>query len=303
MTKTAFLFPGQGSQSVGMLSEQVNQHPLLMETLNHASEILGYDVVELIQHGPAETLNQTDKTQPILLATSVGLWRSYEALGLDKPDYLAGHSLGEYSALVCAEVLSFYDALTLVEKRGQFMQEAVSAGEGAMYAIIGLSDEQVIACCAEASSIGVVSAVNFNSPGQVVIAGATKAVEEAGRLCKEAGAKRALPLPVSVPSHCLLMKPAAQKLEKALESIDFSAPKIPVLHNVDASVCEDPQAIKQLLVAQLYSPVLWTQTIQNLLKNDVKRMLECGSGKVLTGLNKRIDKSISSTSICDLDEF
>lgn len=303
MTKTAFLFPGQGSQAVGMLSEQINQHPLLMETLNHASEILGYDVVELIQHGPADVLNQTDKTQPILLALSVGLWRAYEALGLEKPDYLAGHSLGEYSALVCAEVLSFHDALTLVEKRGQFMQQAVSSGEGAMYAIIGLSDEQVVACCTEVSSIGVVSAVNFNSPGQVVIAGATKAVQEAGRLCKEAGAKRALPLPVSVPSHCLLMKPAAEQLEKALESIKFSEPKIPVLHNVNASVCEDAQAIKRLLVEQLYSPVLWTQTIQHLHQYGVEQMIECGPGKVLTGLNKRIDKSISSMSICDLDKF
>lgn len=247
MSKFAIVFPGQGSQAVGMLAELGEQYDVVKQTFAEASEALGYDLWALVQEGPVENLNETFRTQPALLAASVAIWRVWQELGLEQPANLAGHSLGEYSALVCAGVIDFKEAIKLVELRGQLMQEAVPAGVGAMYAIIGLDDESIAKACEEAAQDEVVSPVNFNSPGQVVIAGNKAAVERAGALCKEAGAKRALPLPVSVPSHCALMKPAAEKLADALEALEFNAPALPVINNVDVAAETDPAKIKDAL--------------------------------------------------------
>ncbi|GAM56993.1 malonyl CoA-acyl carrier protein transacylase [Vibrio ishigakensis] len=299
MSKFAIVFPGQGSQSLGMLAELGEQHEVVKQTFAEASEVLGYDLWALIQDGPAEDLNQTQRTQPALLAASVAIWRVWNEQSLATPELVAGHSLGEYSALVCAGVIDFKEAIKLVELRGQLMQQAVPAGTGAMYAIIGLGDEEIAKACEEAAQGEVVSPVNFNSPGQVVIAGNKDAVERAGALCKEAGAKRALPLPVSVPSHCALMKPAADKLAEALESIQFNTPALPVINNVDVEAATDPAVIKQALVRQLYSPVRWTETVQSMHEQGVEKLLELGPGKVLTGLTKRIVKSLSAAAVND----
>ncbi|ASG04079.1 ACP S-malonyltransferase [Vibrio anguillarum] len=300
MSKFAIVFPGQGSQSVGMLAELGQQYDVIQQTFAEASEVLGYDLWALVQNGPVEDLNQTSRTQPALLASSVALWRLWQSLGLEQPALLAGHSLGEYSALVCAGVVDFKQAIKLVELRGQLMQEAVPAGVGAMSAIIGLDDELIAKACEEAAQGEVVSPVNFNSPGQVVIAGNKDAVERAGQLCKEAGAKRALPLPVSVPSHCALMKPAADKLAVALQSIEFNAPQIPVINNVDVIAEIDPAKIKDALVRQLYSPVRWTECVQLMNEQGIEKLLEVGPGKVLTGLTKRIIKSLESAAVNDI---
>ncbi|AQP35747.1 MULTISPECIES: ACP S-malonyltransferase [Vibrio] len=300
MSKFAIVFPGQGSQSVGMLAELGQQYDVIQQTFAEASEVLGYDLWALVQNGPVEDLNQTSRTQPALLASSVALWRLWQSLGLEQPALLAGHSLGEYSALVCAGVVDFKQAIKLVELRGQLMQEAVPAGVGAMSAIIGLDDELIAKACEEAAQGEVVSPVNFNSPGQVVIAGNKDAVERAGQLCKEAGAKRALPLPVSVPSHCALMKPAADKLAVALQSIEFHAPQIPVINNVDVIAEIDPAKIKDALVRQLYSPVRWTECVQLMSEQGIEKLLEVGPGKVLTGLTKRIIKSLESAAVNDI---
>ncbi|MGL0816670.1 ACP S-malonyltransferase [Vibrio vulnificus] len=300
MSKFAIVFPGQGSQAVGMLAELGEQYEIVKQTFAQASEALGYDLWALVQNGPAEDLNQTFRTQPALLASSVALWRVWQELGLAQPENLAGHSLGEYSALVCAGVIDFQEAIKLVELRGQLMQEAVPAGTGAMYAIIGLDDEAIAKACEEAAQGDVVSPVNFNSPGQVVIAGSKDAVERAGALCKEAGAKRALPLPVSVPSHCALMKPAAEKLAVALESIEFKAPQLPVINNVDVVAETDPAKIKDALVRQLYSPVRWTESVELMSSQGVEKLLEMGPGKVLTGLTKRIVKSLEAAAVNDV---
>ncbi|MBE4617807.1 ACP S-malonyltransferase [Vibrio navarrensis] len=300
MSKFAIVFPGQGSQAVGMLAELGEQYDIVKETFAQASEALGYDLWSLVQNGPAEDLNQTFRTQPALLASSVAIWRVWQQLGLAQPANLAGHSLGEYSALVCAGVIDFKQAIKLVELRGQLMQEAVPAGTGAMYAIIGLDDEAIAKACEDAAQGEVVSPVNFNSPGQVVIAGSKDAVERAGVLCKEAGAKRALPLPVSVPSHCALMKPAADKLAIALESIEFNAPQIPVINNVDVVAETDPAKIKDALVRQLYSPVRWTESVELMSNQGVEKLLEMGPGKVLTGLTKRIVKSLEAAAVNDM---
>ncbi|MDG3087623.1 ACP S-malonyltransferase [Vibrio hannami] len=300
MSKFAIVFPGQGSQAVGMLSELGEQYEVVKNTFAEASEALGYDLWALIQNGPAEDLNQTFRTQPALLASSVAIWRVWQELGLEQPEYLAGHSLGEYSALVCAGVIDFKEAIKLVELRGQAMQEAVPAGVGAMYAIIGLADDAIAKACEEAAQGEVVSPVNFNSPGQVVIAGNKAAVERAGALCKEAGAKRALPLPVSVPSHCALMKPAAEKLEAALQAIEFNTPAIPVINNVDVIAETDPAKIKDALVRQLYSPVRWTEGVQKMSEDGVEKLLELGPGKVLTGLTKRIVKTLTAAAVNDV---
>ncbi len=297
MSKTAFVFPGQGSQTVGMLADLAVAYPEVEACFAEASEVLGYDLWELTQQGPAESLNETHRTQPALLAASVAVWRVLETQGIGKPDFLAGHSLGEYSALVCAGVIAFKDAISLVEKRGIYMQQAVPAGTGAMMAIIGLDDTAVVGACEQATQGEVVSAVNFNSPGQVVIAGSKAAVERAGVLCKEAGAKRALPLPVSVPSHCQLMKPAADKLAELLADIEFNSPSIPVINNVDVQPELDGDAIKNALIRQLYSPVRWTESVQYLVNEGVSDVLEVGAGKVLAGLIKRIDKTVQSSSI------
>lgn len=300
MSKFAIVFPGQGSQSVGMLAELGQQYDVIQQTFAEASEVLGYDLWALVQNGPVEDLNQTYRTQPALLASSVALWRLWQSLGLEQPALLAGHSLGEYSALVCAGVVDFKQAIKLVELRGQLMQEAVPEGVGAMSAIIGLDDELIAKACEEAAQGEVVSPVNFNSPGQVVIAGNKDAVERAGQLCKEAGAKRALPLPVSVPSHCALMKPAADKLAVALQSIEFNAPQIPVINNVDVIAEIDPAKIKDALVRQLYSPVRWTECVQLMNEQGIEKLLEVGPGKVLTGLTKRIIKSLESAVVNDI---
>ena len=299
MTNFTFAFPGQGSQSVSMLSELAESFPVVMQTYQEASDVLGYDLWSLIQNGPAEDLNQTDKTQPALLAASVAIWRVWLEQGGEKPSVIAGHSLGEYSALVCAGVLDFQDAIKLVELRGKLMQEAVPAGTGAMSAIIGLDNDKIATCCEDAAQGQVVSAVNFNSPGQTVIAGNKEAVERAGVLLKAAGAKRVLPLPVSVPSHCELMKPAAIKLAAALEGVAFNTPSISVINNVDVEVESDPIKIKEALVRQLFRPVRWTEIIEKMAGNGITLQIEAGPGKVLSGLVRRIDKSFSAQYIND----
>ena len=294
----AFIFPGQGSQSVAMLSDFEN-NDIVQKTFKEASDALGYDVWALVNQGPAEKLNQTNHTQPALLTASVALWRLWASTTEVKPSIIAGHSLGEYSALVCANVISLSDAVTLVEKRGEFMQASVPEGVGAMAAVIGLADEAIIQACADAAQDQVVSAVNFNSPGQVVIAGHKDAVERAGERCKEAGAKRVLPLPVSVPSHCALMKDAAEKLTLELDKIAFNTPDIPVVNNVDVIAQTDVSEIKTALIKQLYSPVRWTETIEHFANNGITQALEVGPGKVLQGLIKRINKSITCVSLND----
>jgi [acyl-carrier-protein] S-malonyltransferase len=272
---------------------------VVQNTFSEASEALGYNLWELVAQGPAEKLNQTNFTQPALLTASVALWRLWASQSDSQPAMLAGHSLGEYSALVCAGVISLAEGVKLVEKRGEYMQASVPAGVGAMAAIIGLDDQAIIDACAKAQNEEVVAAVNFNSPGQVVIAGHKDAVERAGVLCKEAGAKRVLPLPVSVPSHCALMKDAADKLAEEFNSITFNTPQIPVVNNVDVAIETDVEAIKLALIKQLYSPVRWTETIEILAKSGISLVVEAGPGKVLQGLIKRIDKSITSASIND----
>lgn len=299
MTTLAMVFPGQGSQGVGMLAELAAQFPLIEATFADASAALGYDLWLLAQNGPAEELNKTWQTQPALLTASVAIWRVWQQQGGQQPSWFAGHSLGEYSALVCAGVIDFAQAVKLVELRGKLMQEAVPAGVGAMSAIIGLDNAAIVQACLASAQGQVVSPVNFNSPGQVVIAGHKEAVERAGAACKAAGAKRALPLPVSVPSHCALMKPAADKLALALETISFSAPKVPVVNNVDVQAQTSPDAIRQALVRQLYNPVRWTETVEYLAAQGVDQLLEVGPGKVLSGLTKRIVENMSGAAVND----
>ncbi len=295
------VFPGQGSQTVGMLAELAGDYPIVQETFKQASEVLGYDLWQLVQEGPAEELNKTWQTQPALLTASVAVYRVWQQKYPElKPEVMAGHSLGEYSALVCAGVLDFQDAVKLVELRGKLMQQAVPEGTGAMYAIIGLDNDAIINACKQAEQGEVVSAVNFNSPGQVVIAGAKAAVERAAALCKEAGAKRALPLAVSVPSHCALMKPAADQLSVSLESITLKAPVVAVLNNVDVKAETDAVAIRNALVRQLYSPVRWTETVEKMAQNGVEVLVEVGPGKVLNGLTKRIVDSLQAVSVNDV---
>ncbi|WP_418162271.1 ACP S-malonyltransferase [Pantoea vagans] len=299
MTQFAFVFPGQGSQTVCMLTELAATYPLVEETFHEASDALGYDLWQLVSQGPAEELNKTWQTQPALLAASVAIYRVWQQQGGEQPVLMAGHSLGEYSALVCAGVLNFADAVKLVELRGKLMQEAVPEGTGAMQAIIGLDDAAIRKACEESAQGQVVSPVNFNSPGQVVIAGNKEAVERAGAACKAAGAKRALPLPVSVPSHCALMKPAADKLAVALESITFNAPAVPVINNVDVKAETDAAAIRHALVRQLYSPVRWTESVEAMAAQGVTQLLEMGPGKVLTGLTKRIVDTLTAAAVND----
>jgi len=303
MENVAFVFPGQGSQAVGMLADLAQDHAVVSQTFAEASEVLGYDLWALIQDGPVESLNETDKTQPALLSASVAIWRAYQASGKPAPALLAGHSLGEYSALVCAGVIDFKDAVKLVELRGQLMQQAVPAGTGAMYAIIGLDDEGIAKACEESAEGAVVSPVNYNSPGQVVIAGEKHAVERAAAACKAAGAKMAVALPVSVPSHCALMKPAADKLAQALANISFSTPVIKVINNVDVAMPTDSQAIKDALVRQLYCPVRWSETVTFMAEQGINQLVEMGPGKVLTGLTKRINKAVSAQAVNDVVSF
>lgn len=296
----AFVFPGQGSQSIGMLSALAEKYPQVGQTFNEASEALGFDLWQLCQQGPEEELNQTANTQPAMLAAGVATWRIWQAEGGAIPAVMAGHSLGEYTALVCSESLSFKDGIQLVADRGQFMQAAVPEGEGAMAAIIGLEDSAVYALCEAAAEKDVLSPVNFNSPGQVVIAGHRSAVQRAVENAKAAGAKRALILPVSVPSHCSLMETAAEQMAKRLEETEFDEPRIPVIHNVDVSTHKEAEAIRAALIQQIEKPVKWVETVQKMAAEfAVDRLVECGPGKVLVGLNKRIEKSIETWSIHD----
>ncbi len=295
----AFVFPGQGSQSIGMLSDLATHHPLVNETFTQASAVLGYDLWQVVQDGPLDKLNQTATTQPAMLAAGVATWRVWQSQSEQLPVVMAGHSLGEYSALVCAGVIAFEDAVQLVAERGQLMQQAVPAGEGAMAAILGLADEAVIAVCEQAADNEVVSAVNFNSPGQVVIAGHKNAVERATELAKQAGAKRALLLPVSVPSHCSLMVSAADQLRLRMADMTFNAPTLPVINNVDVKIENDPQAIRDALARQLYMPVRWVESVNAMAEQGVDRLVECGPGKVLAGLTKRINKTIAAQAVFD----
>jgi [acyl-carrier-protein] S-malonyltransferase len=297
--KSAFVFPGQGSQSVGMLADLAAEFAIVGDTFQQASAVLDYDLWQLVAEGPEAQLNQTDRTQPAMLTAGVAVWRVWQSVSDITPAYFAGHSLGEYTALVAAEALDFADAVKLVEKRGQFMQQAVPAGEGAMAAILGLDDDIVRSLCAEASAQGVVEAVNFNSPGQVVIAGSTAAVKQAIELATAKGAKRALQLPVSVPSHCELMKPAAEQLAAELDKIEIRMPSTPVIHNASVTAANDTTELKQLLADQLYSPVRWVETIQWFATQGVDTVVESGPGKVLAGLNKRIDKSLTALPLFD----
>ncbi|WP_041421698.1 ACP S-malonyltransferase [Shewanella sediminis] len=303
MENFAFIFPGQGSQAIGMLADLASEHQIVADTFSQASEVLGYDLWELVQQGPVETLNETDKTQPALLTASVAIWRAYEATGKAMPAVLAGHSLGEYSALVCAGVIDFIDAVKLVELRGQLMQQAVPAGSGAMFAIIGLDNESIAKACEEAAQGEIVSPVNYNSPGQVVIAGSKAAVERAAGLCKDNGAKMAVALPVSVPSHCELMRPAAEKLALALEAIEFKTPKVKVINNVDVASPETATEIKDALVRQLYCPVRWSDSVTDMSEGGITHLYEVGPGKVLTGLAKRINRSLTAKAVNDAASF
>jgi len=296
--KFAFVFPGQGSQSVGMM-QGFDSLPVVRETFVEASDILKQDLWQLAFAGSAEELNLTANTQPLMLTAGVAVFRAWNALGGAQPALLAGHSLGEYSALVAAGALSFADALPLVRFRALAMQEAVAEGVGGMAAILGLEDDEVRAVCAEAAQGEVVEAVNFNSPGQIVIAGHKKAVERGMELAKAKGAKRALPLPVSVPSHCALMRPAAEKLTAYLQSVNLNKPVISVLHNADVCAYTDVAAIKDALVRQLFSPVRWVETVHQFAAQGVTHVAECGPGKVLAGLNKRIDGNLQSLALTD----
>jgi len=295
----AFVFPGQGSQQLGMLSELAAEYPVIQETFAEASQALGFDLWDMTQNGPEEALNSTENTQPALLTAGVALWRLWQQQGGATPAVMAGHSLGEYTALVCAGAMSLADGARLVKLRGEFMQQAVPAGTGAMAAILGLDDAAIADACESAAEGAVVSPVNYNCPGQVVIAGEKAAVERAIEACKAAGAKRAIPLPVSVPSHCALMRPAAEQMAEAMAEVDLQMPAIPVLQNVSAEAAGDLDSLKDNLLRQLYSPVLWTESVRKMAASGVETLVECGPGKVLTGLNKKIDRTLTGVSISD----
>lgn len=288
MPKIGFVFPGQGSQRSGMLADMIEQHPVISTTFAEASAVIGQDLWQIVVDNPDGLLDQTYITQPALLTASVALWRAWMQEKGPLPEMLAGHSLGEYSALVCAGVLSFTDAVSLVHKRGQYMQDAVPAGTGGMAAIIGMDDNRIDDICAGVADGDTVSAANFNSPGQTVIAGSKAAVERAMEACKAAGAKRALPLNVSVPSHCALMKPAADRLADDLAKVDFRRPEIPVVQNINGRATREPGEIKDNLLKQLYMPVQWVDTIYCMRDFGIAKVVECGPGKVLSGLVKRI---------------
>jgi len=297
--KIAIVFPGQGSQAVGMLKDLSDSYTQIKETFDEASTALGRDLWALAQDGPAEELNKTQNTQPLVLTASIAVWRVLQSKLDISPAYFAGHSLGEYTALVCAGSLSFVDAVKLVEQRAKFMQQAVPEGEGAIAAVLGLSVDDLIAICDEATQGEVVSAVNFNAPGQVVISGNVAAVGRAIELAKEKGAKRAMQLPMSVPAHCSLMSPAADKLAAVMSGVDFNSPRIPVIHNTDVAQHAEVAEIKEALVQQLHTPVRWIETVEALAGLGVDTIIECGPGKVLAGLNKRIDKSLELYSSGD----
>lgn len=295
--KLAFVFPGQGSQSIGMLAELAKNYPIVIDTYTEASNKLGYDLWDIVSNGPIEKLNDTRITQPAMLAAGVSLWRIWNQLNGPAVSVMAGHSLGEYSALVCAGALEYADAVTLVADRGKFMQDAVPKGEGLMAAILGLDDDSVAQVCTQAAEEELVVPVNFNSPGQVVIAGQTNAVKRAVELAKQKGAKRALLLSVSVPSHCQLMEPASHDLADRLQKVKISMPNISVINNTNVTDAPDPQAIREALILQLCHPVQWVATINRFSDIGIDTLVECGPGKVLLGLNKRINRNIQSYAI------
>lgn len=297
MQKTAFLFPGQGSQSIGMLSSLAEQFPEVGATFKAASKVLGFNLWAVCQDGPEERLNQTDVTQPAMLTAAVATWRAWKSMGGFQPDYFAGHSLGEYSALVAVGSLEFSDAVALVAERGRLMQAATPEGAGAMAAVLGLEDNILVGICTEAAQDQVVSCANFNSPGQIVIAGDTAAVERACQLASAAGARRTIPLAVSVPSHCALMQPAADQLREVLAGLSIGPGRVPVIHNVDVIPHNEPDGIRTALVQQLSQPVRWTATIQSLIGQGITRFAECGPGKVLAGLNRRISRDVSTVAL------
>jgi [acyl-carrier-protein] S-malonyltransferase len=299
----AFVFPGQGSQSVGMLSDVANAYPLIQKNFQLVSDLLGYDLWQLTQHGPQEKLNETVNTQLAVLTADVSLYQLWRQQQGCQPAMTAGHSLGEYAALVAAEAIELKDAISLVYHRAIFMQNAVLPGQGAMAAIIGLSEEEILQVCQEAQSEGSVEPANFNSPGQTVIGGQIGAVEKAMEIAKVKGAKKAVKLIMSVPSHCSLMRSAAEQLAHLLEGISIKAPSIPVIHNVDALSHSDPEAIKRALVTQLYQPVRWTESIRKMVELGIKTVIECGPGKVLNGLNKRIDENLKLFQLNDLNSL
>ncbi|MGP1871264.1 MAG: ACP S-malonyltransferase [Arsenophonus sp.] len=300
MSDFAMIFPGQGSQSIGMLSDLAKEFKMVKETFTNSSDILGYDLWNLIQNGPIKELNKTWKTQPAVLSASVAIFQVWRENGGKIPKLMAGHSLGEYSALVCANVIDFKSAIKLVELRGQLMQESVKDKIGTMYAIIGLNNKLVLASCKQAAQGQIVSAVNFNSPEQIVIAGEKDAVERAVILCKAFGAKRTLPLAINVPSHCELMYPASKKLAQALKKIAFNKPNISVVNNVDVKIENSIDRIRYALVRQLYNPVRWVEIIKFIVeKEGISKLLEIGPGKVLTGLSKQIISTINSAAIND----
>ena len=299
---TAFIFPGQGSQAIGMLKPLSEQYANVIDTFSEASEVLGYDLWQLCQEGPTDQLSQTEFTQPALLTAGVAVWRIWQAQGGVTPDVMAGHSLGEYTALTCANSIAFSDAVTLVQDRGRYMQSAVPAGKGAMAAIIGLDDEAVIKTCEEAAENGVIQAVNFNAPGQVVIAGEKTAIDASVGLFKAAGAKRALPLPVSIPAHSKLMTPAAERLRERIARIDLKLPSIPVIHNCNVATATSSDQVRDYLVAQLDSPVLWVKSVEKMMNEfNVSKVIESGPGKVLSGMIKRINKTIETSAIDNPD--
>jgi [acyl-carrier-protein] S-malonyltransferase len=298
-SRIACVFPGQGSQSVGMLKEFASSAPVVREVFQEATDVLEMDLWSLVANGPEADLNRTENTQPAMLAAGVAVWRTWCAADGAYPQLMAGHSLGEYTALVCAGALDFADAVRLVRKRAQAMQQAVREGEGAMAAVLGLEDAEVVELCARAAQGQVVSAVNFNAPAQVVIAGEAAAVERAIVLASQAGAKRAVRLPVSVPAHCSLMRPAAQALAPFLAEIDFKSPDIPVLHNVDTASHRGPNDIRDVLARQMYSPVRWVETVRAFAADGVGTVLELGPGRALTGLNKRIDRALQCLCVQD----
>ena len=303
MTSFAYVFPGQGSQSVGMMTAWEDHQSGVIEVFKEASDVLGYDLWALVSKGPDTRLNQTEFTQPAMLCAGVASWRvATSQPGMPKAAMMAGHSLGEYTALVCAGSLELISAVKLVAHRGRLMQSAVAAGEGSMAAIIGLADEDVRQACAAIGN-GVVEAVNYNAPGQVVIAGETAAVEAAMAQAKELGAKRALPLPVSVPSHCALMKDAARQLAEELETLPIKMPKIPIVHNQSASVATSIDEIRERLQLQLYQPVKWVASVELMHARGITTLVECGPGKVLTGLARRIEKSLQAFAVFDADSL
>lgn len=300
--KLAFVFPGQGSQSIGMM-KGYESLAIVHDTFVEASDILRQDLWQLVSGGTTEELNKTINTQPVMLTAGVAVYRAWQQMGGAEPAIMAGHSLGEYTALVASGALSFADALPLVRLRAEAMQQAVPEGVGGMAAILGLDDDMVRAACAEAAHGEVLAAVNFNSPGQVVIAGHKKAVERGIEAAKARGAKRALALPVSVPSHCALMQPAAEVLAKHLHNVALAAPIVPVLHNADVKNYADSAHIKDALARQLHSPVRWVETIQEFARQGVTHVVECGPGKVLTGLNKRIDSNLEALAFTDAESM